>query len=110
MRRIRPVGCGLFGLLVLGFMLPAAAQSFKVQCPSSTTLHPLVNAAGVTGQLDSTLPNPNIKCQEVAGTDGFATMGDGIPTYLFGFGPLSGQDLIRQGKPGTLSAAEFNTP
>ena len=81
-------------------MLPAAAQSFKVQCPSSTTLHPLVNGA----------PNPGIKCQEVAGTDGFATMGDGIPTYLFGFGPLSGQDLIRQGKPGTLTAAEFNAP
>jgi FtsP/CotA-like multicopper oxidase with cupredoxin domain len=88
------------GLLVLGFALPAAAQSFKVQCPNSTTLHPLVNGA----------PNPGIKCQQVAGTDGFATMGDGIPTYLFGFGPLSGIDLIRQGRPGTLTAAEFNAP
>lgn len=51
-----------------------------------------------------------IKCQEIAGGDGFATMGDGTQTYLFGFGPLSGRDLITSGKPGTQTAADFNLP
>jgi FtsP/CotA-like multicopper oxidase with cupredoxin domain len=90
------------------FAWDAQAQSFRVQCPSSTALHPLVNAAGETGKSDSTLPNPHIKCQQVSGGDGFATMGDGTQTYLFAFGPLSGLSEIVNGRPGTLTAAEFN--
>ena len=34
--------------------------------------------------------NGAIKCQQISGGDGFATMGDGTQTYLFAFGPLSG--------------------
>ena len=86
----------------------AHAQSFRVQCPISTTLHPLVNAAGVPGKPDSTLPNPHIKCQQLSGGDGFATMADGTQTYLFSFGPLSGLGNIVHGLPGTVTAAEFN--
>ncbi|MDP9044648.1 MAG: multicopper oxidase domain-containing protein [Pseudomonadota bacterium] len=84
-----------------GFAIaPAAwAQSFRVQCPTSTTLHP--KAGKHPGA---------IKCQEIAGGDGFATMADGTQTYLFGFGPLSGIDLINQGLPGTQTAAAFNLP
>ena len=36
------------------------------------------------------MANPGIKCQQISGGDGFATMGDGTQTYLFAFGPLSG--------------------
>ena len=86
--------------VLLAMTLPAMGQSFKVQCPNSTPLHPEIN-----GQ-----PNPGIKCQQIAGTDGFATMGNGVPIYLFGFAPLSGFDLINQGLPGTQTAADFNTP
>jgi FtsP/CotA-like multicopper oxidase with cupredoxin domain len=86
----------------------AQAQSFRVQCPTHTALHPLVNASGQTGQLDSTLPNPHIKCQQLSGGDGFATMGDGTQTYLFAFGPLSGLGNMIQGQPGTVTASEFN--
>jgi FtsP/CotA-like multicopper oxidase with cupredoxin domain len=85
----------------------ASAQSFKVQCPTSTKLHPLVNAAGETGKPDSNLPNPHIKCQQISGGDGFATMGDGTQTYLFAFGPLSGLADIVKGLPGTETAADF---
>ncbi|MDR3370157.1 multicopper oxidase domain-containing protein [Rhodoferax sp.] len=87
----------------------AQAQLLRTQCPTSTVLHPLVPELinGVpTGKM---LPNPSIKCQEISGGDGYATMADGSQTYLFGFGPLSGIDLISQGKPGTQTAAEFNT-
>src|SRR5512143_4337240 len=86
----------------------ASAVSFRVQCPDQTTLHPLVNSNGLTGQPDSTLPNPAIKCQQISGGDGFATMGDGTQTYLFAFGPLSGLKDIYDGRPGTEPASVFN--
>src|SRR3982751_4903527 len=86
--------------------LPAAAQSFRVQCPSSTTMHSSDTSVAYTGPItkpatitraDGSKTTLNyvengggIKCQQISGGDGFATMGDGTPTYLFGFGPLSG--------------------
>ena len=96
-------------LLLCLFAVNAGAQSFRVQCPTATTLHPLVNSSGVvTGTSADINPNPNIKCQQVGGGDGFATMGDGTQTYLFGFGPLSGLADIVNGLPGTQPASEFN--
>ncbi len=84
-------------LPVLGLLLAAfgaQAQSFRVQCPTSTRSHP-------TGD--------GIKCQQVGGGDGYVTMGDGQQLYLFGFGPLSGLSDIYQGKPGTQPQTAFNT-
>ena len=82
------------------FAVSAGAQTFRVQCPSSTTTHP----AGANGA-----PNPDIKCQQISGGDGFATMADGTQTYLFAFGPLSGLNDIYHGLPGTKDATTFNT-
>jgi FtsP/CotA-like multicopper oxidase with cupredoxin domain len=79
------------------FALPAAGESFRVQCPYSTPLH-LGSAAS---------PNPAIKCQQISGGDGYATMADGSQTYLFAFSPLSGLDLIQKGLPGTQSASDY---
>src|SRR5258708_3726097 len=73
----------------------AQAQNFHVQCPISTPFHP---------------DGSNIKCQQIAGGDGYATMGDGTTTYLFGFGPLSGLPDIYNGLPGTEVNSVFNTP
>jgi hypothetical protein len=75
----------------------AQAQSFRVQCPTTTVLHPDPSNTG----------NGSIKCQQVAGSDGFATMADGNQIYLFGFGPLSGISDNYAGKPGTQLAADF---
>jgi FtsP/CotA-like multicopper oxidase with cupredoxin domain len=82
--------------------LPAAAQTFKVQCPQKTTMHPNGDA------VDAAHPGL-IKCQQISGGDGFATMGDGTQTYLFAFGPLSGLADIYNGKPGTELQSVFNT-
>jgi FtsP/CotA-like multicopper oxidase with cupredoxin domain len=88
----------LLGLLpVLGLLFVAAdaqAQSFRVQCPTSTPFHP---------------DGSNIKCQQIAGGDGYATMGDGATIYMFGFGPLSGLPDIYKGLPGTQPNTVFNT-
>jgi FtsP/CotA-like multicopper oxidase with cupredoxin domain len=80
------------GLLFAAFGVEA--QNFRVQCPASTASHPDGNG---------------IKCQQVAGGDGYVTMGDGTQLYLFGFGPLSGLADIYNGQPGTEVQSTFNT-
>jgi Multicopper oxidase len=101
--------------------IPASSQSFRVQCPTSTITHP--NPAnnnsepaytgptytGMSGYpLAPTNVNGAIKCQQISGGDGYATMGDGTQTYMFSFGPLSGLTDIASGLPGTKSPADFN--
>ena len=110
--------------LLSAFALPAMAQSFRVQCPTSTITHPsdlhdnnsepayagpttFTTRAG-NYLVPSTNVNGAIKCQQIAGGDGYATMGDGTQTYLFSFGPLSGLADIANGLPGTESPDIFN--
>src|SRR5438445_6968496 len=108
-------------LLVL-LALPVGAQSFRVQCPSSTITHPNAGNnnsepafAGPTYTGTSGYPaapanvNGAIKCQQISGGDGYATMGDGTQTYMFSFGPLSGLVDIANGQPGTEYPNIFNT-
>jgi hypothetical protein len=52
--------------------------------------------------------NGAIKCQQISGGDGYATMGDGTQTYMFSFGPLSGLSNIALGLPGTDFPSTFN--
>src|SRR5215472_1353422 len=114
----------LFVLLCCLTPLVANAQSFRVQCPTSTITHP--NAANNNAEPTYTAPttlapgakgylvpsanvNGAIKCQQISGGDGYATMGDGTQTYMFSFGPLSGLADIANGKPGTEYPSVFNT-
>src|SRR5436309_4468799 len=101
----------LFVLLCCLTPLVANAQSFRVQCPTSTITHP--NAANNNSEPAYTAPtnvNGAIKCQQISGGDGFSTMGDGTQTYMFSFGPLSGLSKIANGQPGTDFPSEFNVP
>jgi FtsP/CotA-like multicopper oxidase with cupredoxin domain len=102
-------------------MLSARAQSFRVQCPTSTLAHPAATAAEpaytaptyLGTALTPTGPvNGAIKCQQISGGDGYATMADGTQTYLFAFGPLSGLNDIANGYPtgGTEFAPTFLKP
>ena len=91
-----------FGLPILVALVTpvfTSAQSFRVQCPLTTALHP--GKASDQGA---------IKCQQISGGDGYATMADGTQTYLFAFGPLSGLNAIADGLPGTEPAQTFMTP
>src|SRR6184192_2424936 len=111
--------------LLSAFAVPAMAQSFRVQCPTSTVTHPVAannnsepaysgptytapSTDYTVGQTGSV--NGAIKCQQISGGDGYATMGDGTQTYLFSFGPLSGLADIANGLPGTEFASTLNTP
>jgi FtsP/CotA-like multicopper oxidase with cupredoxin domain len=103
----------------------ASCQSFRVQCPTSTITHPssLTNVNAEPAYVHPTLfgasssggyavPTGNvngaIKCQQISGGDGFATMADGTQTFMFSFGPLSGLADIANGLPGTQFPSVFN--
>jgi hypothetical protein len=110
-------------IFLLGFAtVTVSAQSFRVQCPTSTITHP--NAANNNAEPTYIGPtyagangypaapanvNGAIKCQQISGGDGYSTMGDGTQTYMFSFGPLSGLADIAMGKPGTEPPSVFNT-
>jgi FtsP/CotA-like multicopper oxidase with cupredoxin domain len=113
--------------LLVGLATWAHAQSFRVQCPTSTITHPDPSNAGINNTEPSysgptTLsanasgflaPTANvngaIKCQQISGGDGYSTMADGTQTFMFSFGPLSGLADIAAGQPGTEAPSVFNT-
>jgi FtsP/CotA-like multicopper oxidase with cupredoxin domain len=98
-------------MLVLVAAMPAVAQSFRVQCPTSTITHPTAASNNSEPAYTSaSAVNGAIKCQQISGGDGYATMGDGTQTYMFSFGPLSGLAKIATGQPGTDFPNEFNSP
>src|ERR1700741_4748411 len=118
---------GIASILLVLFCvaaLPAAAQSFRVQCPTSTITHP--NEAANNSEpayngpttfkpsaggyiVPSGNVNGAIKCQQIGGGDGLSTMGDGTQIYMFSFGTLSGLADIANGQPGTEFPIVFNT-
>jgi hypothetical protein len=120
---------GIVALLLSLAAVPAMAQSFRVQCPTSTITHPSTlnnnnvesaytapttftntNTTPAKGyQIPSAHVNGAIKCQQVGGGDGYATMADGTQIYMFSFGPLSGLADIASGLPGTEFPSVFNT-
>ena len=50
-----------------------------VQCPGDTN-----------GDSPDGTPDPDVKCMHLAGGDGFVTMADGKPLYIFGFSDVTG--------------------
>src|SRR6201987_1010450 len=127
-------------VLMFVAMLNARAQSFRVQCPTSTITHPLTGTncrtsptgpgcnnaepsyngpthftRPATGASQWVVPtagtvNGAIKCQQISGGDGYSTMADGTQTFMFSFGPLSGLADIANGQPGTQFPTVFNPP
>jgi hypothetical protein len=127
----RPYQLWSLFVLICVATVAASAQSFRVQCPTSTITHPsnltnvntepayagpttftTVAPSGTAGGyvVPSTNVNGAIKCQQVSGGDGYSTMANGTQTFMFSFGPLSGLADIANGEPGTEFPAVFNTP
>src|ERR1700730_1959306 len=116
----------IFVLAAMGAAaVSATAQSFRVQCPTSTITHPSTlnnnNAepaytaptaltAGPNGYMIPTANvNGAIKCQQISGGDGYSTMATGTQTVMFSFGPLSGLADIAAGLPVTEFPSVFNS-
>jgi FtsP/CotA-like multicopper oxidase with cupredoxin domain len=115
-----PIGWFLIGMGLAAAI--AQAQTFRVECPTTTTLHPnqvtveppytgpASRVTSVNGNLVTYVDNGGaIKCQHISGGDGYATMADGTQTYLFAFSPLSGMNAIQHGLPGTMFPSVFNS-
>jgi len=114
--------------LVCVAALSANAQSFRVQCPTSTITHPDTTTAQLVNSTEPPYNGPTvfaadpvvkflkptsnvngaIRCQQISGGDGYSTMADGNQTYMFSFGPLSGLADMAAGKPGTEFPSVFN--
>jgi len=121
-------------LFVAFATVAASAQSFRVQCPTSTITHPdptLTSSepayngptqfnpptvgvpSGTTGDFVTPVAgtvNGAIKCQQISGGDGLMTEADGTQTFMFSFGPLSGLADVAAGRPSTQFPNVFNTP
>ena len=113
--------------LLVSLVTMAGAQSFRVQCPTSTITHPAsLSTTSNNAEPPYTFPttltlngngfyaptanvNGAIKCQQVSGGDGYSTMANGTQTFMFSFGPLSGLTDIANGHPGTEFPNVFNT-
>jgi FtsP/CotA-like multicopper oxidase with cupredoxin domain len=123
MRKLQQVWLPVF--LVSLAIGTAHGQSFRVQCPTNTITHPTAannNSEPVyngpttfsTGANGYLVPSGNvngaIKCQQISGGDGYATMADGTQTFMFSFGPLSGLADMANGLPATQFPNVFNTP
>ena len=109
----------------------ASAQSFRVQCPTTTITHPTAvtsaqgepayngptqfTTAAVNGSQGGYVAptsgvNGAIKCQQISGGDGYMTEADGTQTFMFSFGPLSGLADVAAGRPSTQFPDIFNMP
>jgi hypothetical protein len=120
-----------FVALLFVAALPAAAQSFRVQCPTTTITHPTAVTStmgepayngptqfttsptvGTNGDFVTPTSGINgaIKCQQISGGDGLSTMADGTQIFMFSFGPLSGLADVAAGHPSTQFPDIFNTP
>src|SRR5580704_16613276 len=133
----KPYQIILLMLVVCFIPAVARAQSFRVQCPTSTITHPdptntgvnnaepayngptqittatTTTAPGTDGGFATPTPgtvNGAIKCQQISGGDGLSTMADGTQIFMFSFGPLSGLADIAAGRPGTEFPSVFNVP
>src|ERR1700740_3528898 len=97
-RKLRTIG--IFLVLIFVAALPAAAQSFRVQCPTSTITHPDTTSTQLVNSSEPTYTGPTvfstnaqgyvtptaningaIKCQQISGGDGYMTEADGTQTF-----------------------------
>jgi len=94
---------GLGLLAMLAFVTPAAAQvgSVHVQCPGD-----LDGDSIPDGPIDDTNNDliPDVTCLHLAAGDGFVTMADGRPLYMFGFSDITGRLEPQAMDVGALSA------
>jgi len=94
----RAVAAGALAAALFAGLVPAHAQSQNgavyVQCPGDTN-----GDAVPDGPFD-----PNVRCIHLAAGDGYVTMADGKPLYIFGFSDQTGRLPAQIMDAGTLSA------
>ena len=77
-----PLAVALAGVMASGST--AVFAGVQVQCPGD------MNGSAVLGDANRETANPDIKCMHLSAGDGYATMGDGTPRYIFSFADVTG--------------------
>ncbi len=91
---------------------PRRSGAIFVQCPGDlngdSVPDPfLLNGAGQPTAAPNPAFRPEVKCMHLTGGDGFVTMGDGAPLYMFGFSDVTG---TRPGEVMTAGMLSANFP
>jgi FtsP/CotA-like multicopper oxidase with cupredoxin domain len=96
---------GLWFLAMLAFATPALAQvgSVYVQCPGDNNGDSIPDVPTIDTDGDG-IANAMATCLHLAGGDGFVTMADGRPLYMFGFSDITGTLPSQAMDVGALSA------
>lgn len=107
-----PVLGGLFVMALLAYPAPALAQSqtrngaVYAQCPGDANGDAIPDGPVPDTDGDGV---PDVKCLHLTGGDGFVTMADGRPLYMFGFSDVTGVLPSQVLDAGAL-AANFPAP
>ena len=111
MSRARLIGMVFLALAaVLLAVAPASAQVL-IQCPCDHNNDGDCEDVKTNGPPDSRYDEPqdaidmNVQCMHLTGGDGFATMADGYPQYIFSFADVTGVPEADVMSAGTLAAA-----
>lgn len=70
--------------IALALSSTAVSAAVQVQCPGDK------DGSAVIGDAGGETANPDVKCMHLSAGDGYATMGDGTPRYIFSFGDITG--------------------
>lgn len=90
----------LAALLGVGLAPQPSEAAIYTQCPGDTNQDAVPDGAPA---------NPNVKCVHLTAGDGFVTMGDRYPQYIFGFNNVTGTPATQVMSAGAL-AANFAAP
>ncbi len=93
--------------LAAAIISPPAFAAVNVQCPGDA------NGDAVPDEFINGNPNPefnpNVRCKHITAGDGFVSMGDGRPIFIFGFSDVTGLQPDSVMPAGNL-AANFPAP
>lgn len=90
--------CAALAIALGGAAMNAGAVAY-VQCPGDNNGDAIPDGPA----------NPNLKCMHLTAGDGFITMADGYPQYMFGFSDVTGVPEAQAIEAGLL-AASFPAP
>lgn len=76
----------------------SVSAAVQVQCPGDKNGDAIIGGNGETA-------NPDIKCMHLSAGDGYATMADGTPRYIFSFADVTGMPTKTKGQKDAMIQA-----
>jgi len=93
-------------LALVMFLCQGSAEAVFSQCPTDNWVAEQAAGEDLDGDGVIDYDDPDVLCMHITGGDGFATMADGYPQYMFGFGDVTGipdDEVMMEGMLGANS-------